>query len=388
MISAVVQNSELLVTTNIDACQLFSAFPASKKSWNSERTNKPAKKPQITVFCDWFSAYQIYPEGGLPVVNNGCVLSVDNDGEIEWTTQRKIEHVESYDTKVRILCDGFRVLLDGNISRLGRPDNVFGLTVWQCLEKANELLRSFGLPAFSQIDDNAFFQGKDSVMRTGCQITRLDLTCNYFSGNQERAGRVVNFLSGQAIHGAHGSRAVPKPYGIAGISWNEGSKFWYAKLYNKFLEMGKHATDHLSDWVKEVGLLRHEISLKSRYLKKYELQDLRKWLPGANMENIIYGKFNDVLTRNTVQQNHFEDMPENLRGVAMRWRDGENLWLCTKSRWTKNRWRKELLPYGIDIKLPCDVTRLSTRLEVISLSPLAVPDWYWAMQETQVQQAA
>jgi len=98
------------------------------------------------------------------------------------------------------------------------------------------------------------------------------------------------------------------------------------------------------------------------------------------MENIIYGKFSGVLDRNTVQTNPFEGIPSRLRRIALDWRDGADIWADREftSR-TKQLWRKALLPYGIDIKVPCNVTRLATRVEAIQLEAAAMPNGYWAL---------
>jgi len=109
----------------------------------------------MDVFCDWLTIYQDHLEGGLPVLNDGCVVrfepeafrqSIDEEtGEIrpmfdalkaEYTVMRKIEHVGSFDTKISIRCDGRRVELSGNVGRFGRPDNLFGLPVLETISRA------------------------------------------------------------------------------------------------------------------------------------------------------------------------------------------------------------------------------------------------------------
>lgn len=333
------------------------------------------------VFCDWLSCHQIHPQGGLPLINGGHVVAVDSDGTVEWTTHKKIEHVGSYDTKLRFMCDGTRIVFEGNIGRYGRPDNVFGYSVLDCVSLASDFLESFGLPRFSQVENNLPAARSDSYIKTGCVITRLDLTQNYALGSMENAIRLVHYMAGQAGSGREGRYMIPKAYGQSGVTWNEGSKHWYSKLYLKALEMEKHAASPVVDWVKQVGMARHEVSLKSRYLLRHGLQDLRAWLKKGNefMENIIYGKFAEIFERNTVNTNPFEDIPVKLRRVAIAWRDGEDIWHGPECYRTKARYRNALLPFGIDIKFPCDVTRLQLRVEVIQMQPLVAPDWYWEL---------
>lgn len=315
------------------------------------------------------------------MINGGHVVAVDSSGEVEWTTQKKIDAVGSYDTKIRFMCDGFRVLFEGNIGRFGRSDNVFGYSVLDCVALASDYLETHGIPRFTQVDNNLPAARTDNFIRTGCVITRVDLTQNYAVGGMENAMRLVHYMAGQGGSGLAGKMAVPKAYGMSGVTWNEGSKHWYSKLYLKALEMNKEAFGPVVEWVKKVGLARHEVSLKSRYLLRHGLQDLRAWIAkeGEQMEKIIYGKFAEVFERNTVNTDPYTELPAKLRRVAISWRDGEDIWNGPESRWTKNRLRKALLVHGIDIKFPCDVTRLSMRVEVIKMEAIAAPEWYWAL---------
>lgn len=328
------------------------------------------------AFCDWLTIYQDHPEGGLPRINDGAVWAVNSDGEIEWTTDRKFEHVGSYDTKIRIMCDGYRVAVDGNIGRFGRPDNVFGYCVRDCIFKLNALLAGFGLPPFtSPLGLHNPNQGRTTVT-TGAVITRVDITQNYCAGSARAAARLIHYMAGQDA----GRRANVKQYGESGVSWNEGSKYWYSKLYVKGESLGDYADPSLSDWVKEQGIVRHEISLKTRYLAQKNLRHIWDWheKDGQTMENIIYGKFAEVLTRGTAVEHPIEQIPGRVGLLANAWRSGKDLWNDqTVGQSTRRRWRKQLLPYGIDIKQPSNAVRLSTRVEVVKLQELEAPAWYW-----------
>lgn len=130
-----------------------------------------------TVFCDWLSISQehiIEDENRtrimLPVINGGNVVKFEPDafakswtvdpetGEAKllpvfdaskaiYTTQTRITHEGSYETGIQIRCDGLKVELSGNVSRFGRSDNLFGLSVPDCVEKASTIVQALGLPA-------------------------------------------------------------------------------------------------------------------------------------------------------------------------------------------------------------------------------------------------
>lgn len=329
----------------------------------------------MAVFCDWITLAQLHPRGGLPIINGGHAFGVDPDGVVDWQVSKRQKVEGSYSTKVEIRCDGDRVTLSGNVGRFNRQDNVFGYSVWECVQIANQICASFGLPPFTVGHTAAKFrrlQRSDNTAPEGAVITRLDLTRNYTTGSQADASRLCNFLAGQS----HGRKSA-QGYGASGVTWGEGSKYWYAKFYNKFLDLEKHGCDNeqLKAWVRDVGLVRHEVSLKSRYLTQQGLRELWVWVENEGLEMAIYKNFDEVLRSNSVAKGHFEDLPRRLGEVAIAWRDGIDL----RERYSKAtfyRYRRLLRGYGIDIAYPCNVTRLSTRINVIDCAPAVRPAWY------------
>lgn len=380
---------------------------------------KPAKNPAFTVsasssldvlcpigmdvFCDWLTAYQDHPDGGLPVLNDGYVVRFEADafrhgsklldeetGELtpacvfdaskaEYTVSRRMEHEGSYDTSICVRCDGRRVELSGNVGRFGRPDNLFGLPVFETVNRANEILATLGLPPFthqaaivSHARDNGFHKSHN------CVITRVDLTANFSAGHRDAAFRVLHWMSGQG--NARNNGKNPHNYGN-GITWNEGSKRHYEKLYFKADELGKHVTPEVRDYCNQNGILRYEVSLKARELADRGLQTMIAWSKvspeGLRMDNVIYGKFAEVLTRNQVTVTEIQDIPGKLGFIARSYLNGENPYESAHvAARTRRLWRSQLIKYGLDIAQPIDVTRLTHRVRVIELQPMAAPSWY------------
>lgn len=356
------------------------------------------------VFCDWLSIYQVHL-GGVNVVNDGRVFAVDQEGEVQWDVAQKLVHRGSFDTSIRIRSDGYRVSLEGNIGRFDRADNLFGYTVAECITLANRLLHQFGLPPFS---DRAPMQivkkrtglggpsfakagafgrecnadGKDYFSSTtdagyqavGAVITRVDLTKNWFTGS---AGNCDQFI--RHLQSFKSGRQEPTSYKTTGVAWGVGSKYWYAKVYGKAAEYyrqnGKNSKKfdkQLFDFMFNNGIARHEIELKSRYLKQNNLWRFSLWVDG--MEDRIYALFNDVIDGH-VRVDSYLEIPGRAGELAVAWRDGADL----KTRLAQNtyyRYRRELLKYGIDIAVSCNVSRLPLRVEVVTLSPAVKPDWY------------
>jgi len=360
-----------------------------------------ADKVRPLIFCDWITIRQTH-DVPCPVLNGGYVVSFEPEAfskslrldeetgettlapvfdatKAEYTTHKRIEHEGSYETKISVRSDGYTVELSGNVSRFGRPDNLFGLTVLECFNKANQLLEALGLPPFSELTDLTQMARSDThtAGQSIAHITRVDITQNLYAGSKEKALRYIHSMAGQAIMTRGKGYNMPKGYGN-GVTWNEGSKRWYSKLYYKADELGKYASEQLKKMCEQLGVVRFEISLKARELADLGLNRILPWCrvkEGKTMAEIIYGKFSEVLRRNSVSTLELSDIPGKLGLVAQSYLNGNNP-VATASKRTAQMWRKALLPYGIDIKVPVNVTRLSARVVVIELQPLAVPDWY------------
>lgn len=355
------------------------------------------------VFCDWISIYQVHLKG-CPIVNSGHVFSVDQDGVIEWDINKKVTHKGSFSTKLTISSDGNRVSLSGNVGRFNRQDNVFGYSVSDCIKLANKILLGYGLPEFFDVAPMPLMKKGGSTPRevvslfkplvlvttandldfrkdcdagfqaVGCVITRIDLTCNYHSGSSGNASQVI-----RKMQGYKSGKFEPKSYYSSGVSWGEGSKWTYAKVYDKASDYVRHNgigsknfDAVLYDYILNSGCVRHEIELKSRYLKQNNLWRASVWKD--RMEDKIYALFTDPI-RQVANVDEFLEIPGRAGELAVAWRDGADL----KKRLSKPtfyRYRKELLNFGIDIAVPSNVVRLKTHIEVIVLSPLSLPDFY------------
>lgn len=331
-----------------------------------------------TVFCDWISVYQVHL-GGVPMVNDGHVFSVDQNGEVKWDVPQKLVHRGSHETSIRIRSDGFRVTLDGNVGRFDRADNLFGYSVADCVKLANQLLAKYDLPPF--VDRTPMMavsksnEGNVLAAPTGAVLTRVDITKNWATGSPGNCSQFMRYLQG-----FKSGRHEPRAYKTTGVSWGEGSQYWYAKMYDKAAEyMRQHGKGskkfdpQLFSYMLESGIARHEIGLKSRYLKQNNLWRFSQW--GKGMEDRVYALFGDVIDGSGGFVDEYLEIPGRAGELAVAWRDGADL----KKRLAQNtfyRYRRELLKYNIDIAVPCNVHRMRQRVEVLTLSPAVPPSWY------------
>ena len=139
-------------------------------------------------FIDKLNVYQVH-DADLPLIGKTGVIDFDLlTGETADTPKAngKLPIMASYSTSLRVHCDGHRVYIEGNPSRFGRCENLFGFSsIDDCISVYNHVLRSLGLPPFT-VGRFEFLQGKDGTkqrkMYTGAVITHIDITKNHQVG--------------------------------------------------------------------------------------------------------------------------------------------------------------------------------------------------------------
>lgn len=150
------------------------------------------------MFIDWLTISQEH-DHDLAFVGNIEHLTVDrNTKEILSTRLPRIKHEGSFSTSVTIHVQGRKIRVEGNPSRIGRLDNLFGhQTIEQCVSVYNALLRDYGLPGFTRCTQLDIRQGSSGAksgdrIADGAKIERIDLTTNFALGE----GNVLAYLRG------------------------------------------------------------------------------------------------------------------------------------------------------------------------------------------------
>lgn len=325
------------------------------------------------IFIDYVTIRQVHIGGGLPVLNSGYVVRLNSNDEIEFTTDVRFSVEGSYESRVQVRCDGYSVEFDGNISRYGRRDNLFGYDWSTTVTRINSLLSDLGLPPFTSGKVYDFKDG--SLQYSGACVSRIDITCNYSTGSKEAMQVLLFHMAGQHVGRQKGKLS---PDGFT-VEYGRGSKYVYGKLYAKYPELevhrkkksGSHVTDQVIDFCKNEGILREEFSLKSRFLRQNDL---------AYLGSISQQKLNDIYNKRTqlnrleaMKYENFSDLPLRLRSTYASWKLGLPINL---SRTTFYRHRTELLSYGVDISIPNNVHYLPERVRTVELKALTAPDWY------------
>ena len=335
----------------------------------------PITKFQSVGFCDWISIYQRHGALKLPKLCDGAFLRIDVHGECVNTTLKKLRIEGSHDTSVYLRCDGETVWFEGNASRFRRPDNVFGYTFRQCIDRINALLSEHHLPPFDEGDKFITnFKSQPRSVWTGAMVTRVDMTENFATGSKEDAYHFMRWLAGQQASrlktGTHGEGET--------VDFGRGSRRVYSKAYLKGAELRRHAkgnayVEQLADWCDQQGLVRFETTYKAT-----KLHDMGcHYLGGFDMKQleIDFEERKEVLSRASAEVEELSGLPKHYLSTYRMWQAGDDV-VSRLSLATFKRHRKALLPYGVDIAIKSNVTQLKTKTRVIRLGPVSPPDWY------------
>lgn len=296
-----------------------------------------------------------------------------NDGKTEWEKRAWMEFKEtSSSSSIRgrfletgnLESDGRQngtLHLDGNLGRFGQKSNLFGLHVEDCAKKALDILGN---------STDTYYQAPEKT-----SLRRLDLTCNFTYASAADATAYLDWGKQTRI-----GQTSAVPY-ETGCMWP--TENWSAKIYDKLADLRRHKLGDLADELqqREGYILRLELTLRTDELKRLQLDTLDKWTP--QMENIIFSeKFAPLLiAQNLPSADELCDsLPLRLSNAVQAWRNGTDYKAAVRDKRiterTYYRLKAELLPYGIDISMRCNVRTLAIRPRLIEMKPLHQPDWW------------
>ena len=342
----------------------------------------PLFDPFPEVMCDWLAGVHTFRVPREPR-NSGQVMKLSPDGEIEWLTQSwESLQCASSDTSLRIKSDGLRVWFSGNVGRFRERENVLGLTVPECVSKWKRILAQHGLGdlEFGTQFNCAPMPGipvsgtwTGDCARRGTVLTRVDLAVNFWVSNFSDFCQV---LACRQI-----GRHVPI-LGRYGPTWGYGkrSNWWKGKVYDKTAEQEGKRRSAGGETV-----ARFEVQLGSEFLKRRFLDDCDKWFSGKrrdgvnsgedgdrgsedrDMGQVVWGEFGGQVFRELVPDRVWgSEMPLKLRNWARAWMAGEDVrTLLAKSQYYVVR--RELLAFGIDIGVPCNVRKLMPTIQPVQI---------------------
>ena len=365
------------------------------------------------MIIDWLSVSQEH-DHDLPVVCDVFTLTIDaNTNEVLSTRQPRFKHEASHSTSVTIHVQGRKVRVEGNPSRVGRLDNLFGFTsIEQCICVYNALLREYGLPPFTRCTRIELRQGASGAksgdrVADGAKIERIDLTTNFALGS----GNVLAYLRGVSSQRIGHSIGFLYPNGRT-VAWTpkgngQGGRLQYRKAYDKTFEMDQNLLPKIKrlygddspeyayvtkvrNYCSEQGVVRMEQELKSEYLQR---ECLCYWgLFNESRLGELHSEFLKIDEKLKVtamdivsisQQLLAEGVCDTLRSArttasyALEWMTGAQFDFKKRQ---PNEHAAKLNQIGINIRNACDTSRFAPvfvrQCREVNKSALAVPMWY------------
>lgn len=374
------------------------------------------------MFIDWLTVSQEHQQD-LPVVCDVMTITIDtNTNEVLSTRQPRFKHEASHSTSVTIHVQGRKIRVEGNPSRVGRLDNLFGFsTIEQCVSVYNQLLAEYGLPGFSRctrVDLRDGVSGAKSGDRVadGAKIERLDLTTNVSVGE----GNVLAYLRGVSSQRIGHSIGFLYPNGRT-VSWTpkgngKGGRLQYRKAYDKAFEMdanqlpkikrlyGDQSPEYLyvqrvRNYCAEFGVVRMEQELKNEFLQREALSywglfDERR-LAELHEDFLRIDDRLKVTAMDIVsisEQLLAEQIVDTTRAAnttamyAIQWMHGQQFDFGKSQVQTH---AARLNRIGINIRNACDTSRFAPVFirqarEITKSTVLAIPSWYQRPNHLQV----
>lgn len=334
----------------------------------------PELESDWPLFIDWLTIRQVHEGGGLPRVSDGWMTSTDADGAIQYELVKRSEIEGSFDSRSFLRCDGSVIEFHGNVARYGRRDNVFGYTWPETIRRVNDLLNLHSLPPFTA---GRLLRYADTGWHyTGARVSRIDVTMNY-AAFSERDAQAVLLKLGQHHRGRQTGTVMPDQ---STVTFGYGSKYASGKVYLKHVELEKHRrTKHgahvdgeVIEFCRRVGMLREELTLKSRFLTQNGLCFLAQITTEELMR--VYRARSQIGRLKEMEISDTAHLSAAAMGTLARWERGEPHGL---KRATFYRHRREILgALGIDISVARSVVEFKQPVKVVEVQALVAPDWY------------
>jgi II/X family phage/plasmid replication protein len=304
---------------------------------------------------DWVKA--VIPWRHPAGLHDGQVLSITREGEVEWTTNKRLAVRGSYESALHILSDNqardpetgdyLNIILDGNPVKffqghnLWGTDDLIGLVAETCLKVSEAINLPIPASDWQLIIDGWY------------HVKRIDSTAMLDIGNNASVESFLYSLERTGHMRYKGQGIMTK----GTIYFGKHSRRESLKFYNKLTEIRAkghrlpaelEALPHLISWV--TGKLRAEHTLRSMQLKQVGLDIAGNWGENKPLEVLIAAMTGlNMSEQHTLTPAALDGLPPRLKPVYQLWIDGHDI-RKIYARPTFYRYRKQLQELaGIDI---------------------------------------
>ncbi|POZ49630.1 phage/plasmid replication protein, II/X family [Methylovulum psychrotolerans] len=304
---------------------------------------------------DWITA--IVPFRHSSLLHDGQVFSISRSGEIEWTTNKRLKVLGSYDSSLHVQSDlrsrspegdYLNIVFDGNPVKFFQGHNLWGTNdlVGLMAETVLKISDILHLP-ISPDDWNLIIGGF-------YYLKRVDSTMMIELGNN---ANVESFLysAERLAHMRYKGQGIMTK---GTLYFGKHSRRESLKLYNKLKEILAKGHElplelqlpEIYKWVE--SKLRAEATTRSLELKQRSLDLAAVWCenkPEEVLLRLLSGL--DMSENHTITETALQGLPPRLVAVYHLWREGHDL-RAMYPRMTFYRYRKQLQENaGIDIAI-------------------------------------
>lgn len=321
-------------------------------------------------------------------INCGRVISLDNNGEIEWESEKRVQVRGSYESNLRVRSAGTAdstngdivglagfLQIDGNPTKFLQGHNVVGsrdliILTDMCVSK---IFKELGFLYTATL--------RETILSGNFTVSRLDVN-DYIEFDSEDNAKAW-MMACESVATSRQGKFVRKG---TTIYMGKHSRRVSLKIYSKYLELTQAKKGHqlpialphkqqLLDYVEKK--LRIEATFRSLFLKDLGLNKAKELTPQVIGD--LYAKQVGKLEMNAqVKLNPMEamDLPKAVQLTYMCWRDGTRL----KDSMRKSQFyahRKILKEHGIDIKVsPKKIeSNIIPLIRKIEAKPVMMPKW-------------
>lgn len=296
---------------------------------------------------DWITA--VIPLRHQSLLHDGQVASFSRDGEVEWTTNKRLKIVGSYDSSLHIRSDlhcrdhktgdYLNIVFDGNPVKFFQGHNLWGTNDLKGLmaETVLTVAQKLGLEIY-QDDWTLIFNGV-------YQLKRVDSTMMIELGNNVNVESFLYSAERLAYMRYKGQGIMTK----GTLYFGKHSRRESLKLYNKLKEIyskGHQLPSELQqlpelyNWT--ASKLRAEVCTRSLQLKDFNLHFAFNWdenTPDDNVLRLLSGL--NMSENHTITPDAISGLPPRLVAVYHLWIEGHDL-RKMYPRKTFYRYRKQL----------------------------------------------
>lgn len=306
-----------------------------------------------------------------PIVG-GYVCDMDENGEVQFQFAKWAKFVGSWESKFQVKALSPHLLqFSGNPSKFLQGHNLYGSA------DIHDVLRR----CLSSVLTKHFGQNHYVDWST-CELTRVDVASGFVLDRSDDVDNVLRGFEQSASCAYKGRASLIESTAYIGHAKKGGrAKDWQIVAYHKGKESAKNGLPapmrvdpEVLEWVNR--LLRVEVRLRSRELKKLDLSALSNWTD-ASASEIWKGKWEmvELTDARNVRADELAHLKPRLVNAYNAWLGGADLsWNLKRSTFYKLR--KELKnALGVDVTVPCPQSNVVPLIREVRLIQASRPPW-------------